>query len=124
MRLILTFLIILFVNILYAQDQSNPKATLESLFKMARTKDYSNIHKLCDPEVESDGDVKRICNLMNGTDKNKEAIYMNMRLAYVIDKIEYKGNMARVPFRFGVHCKETEEMRLIKRDDKWYLHSF
>ncbi len=124
MRLILTFLFILSANLLLAQDQSSPRATLESLFKMARTQDYSQIHKLCDPENEGDGDVKQICNLMNGTDRNKEEIYMNMRLAYVIGAIEYKENMASVPFRFGIRCNETEEMRLIKRGDKWYLHSF
>jgi hypothetical protein len=124
MRITFIFLFLLASISLLAQDQSTPQATLQSLFKMARTQDYSQIHKLCDPEKEGDGDVKRICNLMNEPKISKEEIYLNMRLAYILGHAEYRENMARVPFKFGIKCNETEEMVLVKRGAKWYLYSF
>jgi len=105
-------------------DQSNPRNTLEELFRCARTGDYSQIHLLCDPLEKGDRDTKELCTLHSAPAISKKEFRTYFKLAYSFKENQISEIAAEVPFLFGPKADLPETMRLVKRNDKWYLSSF
>jgi hypothetical protein len=122
MKYVLTILSIL-ITIGYAQSQtqSDPKLVVLELFKAAQTNDYSKLTGLCDPQGESDGDVKQICNLQNQPKEKQTQFAEQFKKGRVVGDTEIKVNFASVKIKFGKNGKKDETVVLVKRGDLWYL---
>lgn len=103
-------------------DQTKPEEVVKAIFKSAKSGNFEMMKNLCDPKNENDGDTRDICQLVD-KDIQKEFVkyFKNGKLN---GETQVKGDKAIVPFLFGPNGEKEEEMKLIKRDGKWYLYSF
>lgn len=103
-------------------DQTNPEDVVKALFEAAKSKNFEMTKNLCDPKGENDGDTRSICELKDENIKKQFVEYFSN--GGVTGKAQINGDKAVVPFKFGPNGQKREEMKLIKRDGKWYLYSF
>jgi len=128
----------------YKLDQTDPTNVVNAVFYSARTGNYEILENLCDPEFKGDGDTKRICALTNMQEQSKmygmtedmkkqfNEFNEYFKLASIYGKVAFETNdsgeeIAKVPFMFnhpGGDARSSETMKLIKRENKWYLYSF
>lgn len=104
-----------------AVDQTKPEEVVNALFKAAQTSNFDMLKNLCDPKNENDGDTRELCNL---TEERKKEFVEYFKDGKVTGSAVIEGDEASVPFVFGPNGSESEEMKLIKRDGKWYFYSF
>lgn len=111
-------------------DQTKPESILNAVFNAANTGDYVVLKDLCDPKGESDKDAQMICEVA-AEDADEELIaefrkyFSKGKIAGAVDIETDDGvEYAEIPFNFGPDGDEREIMVLVKRDGKWYLHSF
>lgn len=107
-----------------AVDHAYPRNVLDAVFLAARTSNPKLLQGLCDPKGQGDGDTKAICELTlkhpRWTDF-KRNFEKGVRISRVA---RLQGDKARLNFLFGTDGRKPEEMVLIQRDGRWYLHSF
>jgi len=99
--------------------QSTPEDVLNTIFDAAKTKDYSKLATLCDPDA--DNDSKHICDLK---DEDKDSFIQYFSKGKVNGNAVITGDAAAVPVLFGPDGTKAETMNLVKKDGKWYLKSF
>jgi len=99
--------------------QSTPEAVINTIFDAARTKDYSKLSTLCDPDA--DNDSRHICDLK---DEDKESFITYFSKGKVNGSATITGDAATVPVLFGPDGTKAETMNLVMKDGKWYLKSF
>lgn len=121
MKFLIPFLFLFVGDCVYSQTQSDPKLVVLELFKAAQTGDYSKLTGLCDPQGESDGDVKQICNLQNQPETNRALFAEQFKKGKVVGNTEIVENFAKVKIKFGKNGKKDETVVLVKRGDLWYL---
>ncbi len=55
-----------------SEFQSNPKLVLKEVFKAAKTKDYSNLKRLCPIDGSNDSDTQKyICDIATASTKSQ-----------------------------------------------------
>jgi hypothetical protein len=137
MKNILSLTVFLFsINVASAQAtdfQSDPQLVMEEIFRAAETEDYSNLHLLCPPDNQNDGDTQKyICEIASGSEANKAEFLSYFKGAKITGPVQYatqpdETETAEVPFWFnhpGGESRSNETMNLVKIDGKWYLTSF
>jgi uncharacterized protein YuzE len=112
-----------------APDQFTPEGTLQAVFDAARTKNFSLLANLCDPEGENDGDTQMICDLATSEqtgEVNRDMFVEVFQKGKIMGRAEFNsdGTRAEVEFFFGPDGNDEETMNLIKREGQWYLLSF
>ncbi len=126
------------INISIAQNttedfQSDPKSVLEEIFRAAKSKDFSNLTKLCPPSKINDGDTQKyICDIASSSKKDKKDFIKYFKNAYITGEVVYSKTSdgmeyAKIPFWFnhpGGENRCNETMNMIKIEDKWYILSF
>lgn len=104
-------------------DQSQPLPVLQAIIDVARTGQAARLQNLCDPLHQNDLDCQRICDQWTGFDpQSSYALYF--RDAQIIGSPAILGDTANVPLRYGPAQIHLDTLRLIRRQDKWYLFSF
>lgn len=104
-------------------DLTKAENVLNEVFIAARTNNFSNLDKLCDPLGKGDNDTKMICSLAKEkNDKNIKEFIKAFKNAEIKGNTLYKNGYALVPFLF--YNGKQEKMKLVKRNNKWYLFSF
>lgn len=108
---------------LEAVDFTDPAAVLEAVFVAAQTESYDALPWLCDPLFYNDGDTTLICQMNAEHDNVAEFVsfFANGRIS---GEVTIDGEFAEIPFVFGPENDREEVMRLILRNDKWYLYEF
>jgi hypothetical protein len=104
-------------------DFSNPKTVLASVFHAARTGDADHLESLCDPQGEGNEHTKRICRVRKGG-PDWDSFRKNFRAGRLNGEPRITDDIAVVMFIYGPKGKQTETMKLVRRGDKWFLHSF
>jgi hypothetical protein len=120
----LLFLFVMKISSAQNPKQETPRSTLEEVFKAARTGDFTRLPSLCDPEGRNDGDTKQLCQITNATLAAKQDFRLQFRLAHSLEEKYIDEDSAAVTFKFGKKAELIEKMKLVKRNDKWYLISF
>ena len=105
-----------------AIDQTKPEEVVKAIFKSAKSGDFEMMKNLCDPMGENDGDTRDICQLKD--EKIQQEFVKYFKNGKLNGSAQIKDDRAIVPFLFGPNGDKKEEMKLIKRDGKWYLYSF
>ncbi|GAK94319.1 hypothetical protein JCM19298_1447 [Nonlabens ulvanivorans] len=104
--------------------QNNPVSVMEYIFKSAKEGDFSNFRNLCDPYGENDKDVNQICYAEIMTGIQQAELKREFENGRVIGKAKIIGDKAEVEFAFGASSNRLERMRMVKRNELWYLSSF
>ncbi len=127
--LLLPLVILSGVSVCLADDKGNsvdfsdPSKVVQEIFTAAKSKNTSRLSSLCDPKGKNDGDTKDICTI--GPKHKKWNSFLEwFAKGKLKGQAVITGDRAKVPFFFGPNGKKTEEMNLVKRDNKWYLSSF
>lgn len=102
---------------------SKPELVVQTVFDAAKSKDFSTLTGLCDPEGRGDGDTKRICAVGMATSKDKKEFIEYFENARIVGEASINGTEARVSIIFGPKSNKPETFVLIKRNDNWYLES-
>ena len=111
--------------------QSDPKLVVQEIFKAAKSMNFTNMSKLCDPQGESDGDTKQICQIGSAPQSAKEEFRNYFKDGIITGDVIYSQapngvNAAAVPFKFNHPQGEDrsyETMYLVERNRKWYIVS-
>lgn len=117
---LLLFTVQLF-NLGFSQTQSSPKLVVLEIFKAAQTGDFTKLSGLCDPQGQSDGDAKLICNMINETEADQKLFSTDFAKGRIVGKTVYKENFASVKIKFGNNGQEEETIVLVKRGELWYI---
>ena len=104
--------------------QKNPESVMEYIFKSAKKGDFSNFRNLCDPYGENDSDVNQICYAEMMMENQRAKLKKEFQNGRVIGKALINGDKAEVEFAFGSSANRLEKMKMIKRNDLWYLSGF
>lgn len=106
-------------------DQTDPTKVVQAVFDAAKEENFKGLAELCVPTEESDEDIQKICNLA-ADDADKGEFVESFADGKITGDavISEDGQEATVPIAFGPSGEKTEEMKLVNRDDKWYLSSF
>lgn len=107
-----------------AHWQADPEAVMTAVFEAAKTKDYTILAGLCDPNGEGDGDTKQICSVAFAPEETKNEFVQWFKYGQVIGKPVVVGDTAMVQFKFGEQGARDETMQMIRRNGSWYLMSF
>jgi len=106
----------------------DPESVLNAVFEAARNRDPSQLHGLCDPTSENDGDTQDVCDLTAESAQWEEFVqYFESGRITGAAKFGTKDGVrvAHVPFGFlGPDADQTETMTLVEHDGRWYLASF
>lgn len=103
--------------------QSDPKAVVQEVFNAAKTKDYSNLALLLDPEGESDDPTTNICNVAKAIKERELEFIEYFKLGQVTGEPVIIGNTAEVQIKFGPDGTKDETFFLVQRNGLWYLGS-
>lgn len=102
-----------------------PEGVVNVVFTAARTNDFESLGGLCDPTGKNDQDTQKICDLATDPEFRDRFIEFFVFGKVTGDaQITDDGNLAEVPVLMGRDGKDEEQIKLIKRDGKWYLFSF
>lgn len=118
----------LFANIeqnLQVKDsiQNTPENLVNAIFKAANDKNFEVLTNLCDPT--GDGDTRMICSVEYSEQSVQDEFCNFFKDGYISGDVIYEDeNNASVPIMFGVGGNTSENMKVIKRKDKWFLLSF
>jgi hypothetical protein len=107
-----------------ASINDDPEKVVNTLFEVAKSKEYNRLSGLCDPNKEGDNDTKKICMLDNQSDKFKEEFTHVYQNGSVVEKPVISGNKAKVKVKFGAKGMKNETFELINRGGKWYLFHY
>jgi len=106
-------------------DQGDPAAVVNSLIAAAKSGNYSALSGFCHEDADSDGDVKRICDLKNGTSDEKQEFKAFFGNAKIQGKAQIEGSNAAVNISYNADGEDGEEtINLVKVGGKWYLSGF
>lgn len=109
---------------------SSPENAVKAMIESGKSGDYTQLAKLCNPAVKSDGDVKDICKMANGELKGDDAEEMKKDYneffgnATIKGAARIKGNEAEVDIETSAEGGDKETIGLIQVDGKWYLLGF
>ena len=103
--------------------QSDPKAVVEEVFNAARTKDYSKLSLLVDPDGESDEPTTHICAVATADKARQDEFVEFFQKGQVIGEPEINGITAVVQIKFGPDGTHEETFYLVQRKGLWYLGS-
>jgi hypothetical protein len=104
--------------------QKEPKKLVKYVFKAMKNENYQKLRHLCDPYMENDSDVNGIC-LVNILPKDKiSRIRDNFKNGRIIGEPKIEQNKANLEIAIGPESKRLEKLKLVKRNDFWYLLSF
>ena len=107
-----------------AQSSDTPEATLQKVFDVANSQEWTELSRICDPMGENDGDTRDICMLAEAS-KEKQAEFVEyFKTGKIIGKATIVGDKAEVHFTFGPNGDREETMNLVSRRGVWYLASF
>lgn len=106
------------------QNQETPEQVVELVFEAAKTKNFDLLTGLCDPQGESDGDVKDLCDLKNQPPERQKLFIEYFSKGGINGKAIIGGDHAEVKIKFGPDGTKDETFKLVRRDGKWYLGSF
>lgn len=104
-------------------DHADPAAVVATLFAAAKSNNSMILSGLCDPKGENDGDTKDICSLTTKSPKWSEFVEY-FQDGSVAGEPSIDGETASVPIKFGPGGARDETVKLVKRDNGWYLSSF
>lgn len=107
----------------YQVDHSDPAKVLQAVFDVAGGAEASVLGQLCDPMGQNDQDTRRICDLAGGFAPDDEFV-LYFRNGKLNGDAMIDGKVAMVPFLFGPDGDREESMKMVQRDDKWYLSAF
>ena len=130
-------------NSVYTIDYKDPSSVVNAIFYAAKSRNYSILSGLCDPQGKNDKDTRWICSIyykstqmepMEVAETNIEMIKQFVRLfekGFINGKISFEkdeeGNeLSLVPIWInhpGGESRSNETMVLIKRESRWYLFS-
>jgi ribosomal protein S4 len=108
---------------------SEPEEVLEAIFFAARTKDFSELKNLCDPQEK--GDVESLCACRLSGNYNSE--YANRQDCSNMTKEQFvlyfrNGKNPRVVKNDGIYAtveydagNVSPNMQLVKRGNRWYI---
>ncbi len=124
-----TRLIILAMSIIIAtgcnskpkDPQGDPKALAEAIFDAARNGNYANLPALI--AADADGDSKMIAQAATDENMQKEFKKYFEKGKVSADPV-VNGDAATVKILFGPDGTKEEAFEMVKKDGKWYLHSF
>ncbi|MBK8611615.1 MAG: hypothetical protein IPL84_17170 [Chitinophagaceae bacterium] len=112
----------------YAQhdslDQSSPTAVAKIIFNAASSGNYEPLKQICDPNIDTDGDSKRVCAIADADKISQENFAAYFSTGKIIGDPLIKDNFAKVDILFGPDGKKPESLMMARKDNKWYLVSF
>lgn len=121
MKFLIPFLFLFAGKCAYSQTQTDPKLVVLEIFKAAQTGDFTKLSGLCDPQGQSDGDAKLICNMIHETESDQKLFTADFAKGRIVGKTVYKENFASIKIKFGKNGIEEETIVLVKRDELWYI---
>jgi len=104
-------------------DFSDPKSVLAAVFYAARSGDADHLSTLCDPHGDGNEHTERICSVRRGG-PDWDSFRTNFASGRLNGEPRMTGDTAVVRFIYGPQGKLTENMKLVRRGDRWFLHSF
>lgn len=104
-------------------DHSTPQGVVQSIFDAAQSGDLEALEGIADPE-DADGDAKNVAGVATLNEQRQEEFQKFFATGRIVGDPEVEGNEAAVDIRFGPDGEDSETMNLVRRDGKWYLHSF
>lgn len=101
--------------------QCNPKDLAEAIFLAAQSGNYKCLASFID--ADADNDCKRIVLAVSdsGTSKQFQKYFSKGK---VIAEPIVNGDKAYINILFGPDGTQEETFELVRKDNKWYLHSF
>ncbi len=103
--------------------QSDPKAVVEEVFNAARTKDFSKLSRLVDPDGKSDQPTTHICSVATADKQRQDEFVEYFKKGQVIGEPQINGITAVVQIKFGPDGTQEETFYLVNRNGLWYLGS-
>lgn len=101
--------------------QADPKALAEAIFDAAKSGNFQSLSAYIDSDA--DGDSKRI-----GQAATDPGIQEDFKKYFAKGKVSadpvIEGEKASVKILFGPDGTKEETFEMVKKGDKWFLHSF
>lgn len=104
--------------------QENPKTVLEKVFDIAKYGNYEDAIFLADPYDENDSDVDGIAYVSAHPKEYKQQFVRTFKNGRIIGEPFVGEKTAEIEFLFGPNADRKETMKLVKRNESWYLSSF
>lgn len=101
--------------------QKDPESVMKYIFESAKKGDFKNFRNLCDPYGENDRDVNSICYAEMLPKKGKQELEEMFKNGRIIGKPVIKEKTAEIEFAYGLSSNKLEKMKMIKRNNLWYL---
>jgi hypothetical protein len=101
--------------------QADPRALAEAIFDAAKNENYASLPTLVD--ADADGDSKMIAQAASDVNIQKE-FKKHFEKGKVSADPVVNGEAASVKILFGPDGTKEETFEMVKKDGKWYLHSF
>lgn len=101
--------------------QADPKALAEAIFDAAKSGNYATLPAFI--AADADGDSKMIAQAASDENIQKE-FKKHFEKGKVSADPEINGEAASVKILFGPDGTKEETFEMVKKDGKWYLHSF
>ncbi|MBN2681876.1 MAG: hypothetical protein JXR58_05175 [Bacteroidales bacterium] len=102
-------------------DYSNPAKVVEVIFEVANSLEFEKLNNLCDPCGENNESSKAICEL---SDSEKEKFVNYFKNGHINGDIRIMNDTAWVPILFGTEGNKPDVIKLIERDNKWFIIDF
>jgi hypothetical protein len=108
-----------------AEINEDPVWVIEAIIDAAKTGDFSQLAKICDPQGRSDKDASTICAVSTSTKEKQELFRKTFRNSVMLDEprvIDAVNVAIRISY-MGVYHEERTVVYLTKAGDRWYVSS-
>ena len=123
-KFIIATALILSAGITTAQSESTPEATLQKVFDVAVSLEFTELARICDPMGEGDGDTQNICTIATASEDQQAEFVEYFATGKIVGEPIIDGLTAKVNFTFGPDGDREETMNMVNRRGVWYLSSF
>lgn len=103
-------------------DQGTPKALAESIFRAARTGEFTGLEKILDP-ADSDRQAKNIAGVASAEAERQEEFRTWFGKGKVVGEPRIEGDDAEVDILFGPDGTKAEKFVMHRHEGLWYLRS-
>ena len=93
------------------------------IFESAKKGDFSNFRYLCDPYGENDRSIDKICSIELLSTIKKEQFANALKNGRIIGESKVTKDKVEIEFAAGPNSDKLEKIKLIKRNNLWYLYS-
>lgn len=102
-------------------DYSNPAKVVEVIFEVANSLQFEKLNNLCDPLGKNNESSRAICEL---SDNDKEKFVAHFKKGSIDGDITIMNDSAWVPILFGIEGNKPDVIKLIERNNRWFIIDF